>query len=450
MFAVEIGSELPPQASDAELESLTIEAMRHWETESSPGSQPIPPNLDHWAPGPALAAVLSSIAPECVAPSDRVNVLRARARQVAHEQSGYYRSISAVADAEALVDPDAAPEDLHRAASTEIAAALTLTRRKADLELDLADDLARRLPAIGRAMAAGRLDLAKARVISHNTTHLSDDDARQVADQIVDVASSLSTGQLAARLRKMCIEVDPDEAAARYETTLADRRLHSEMTVDGTANLMGLDVAPHHVMAIRRRINRMARKLRRQGEPRTMDQLRADVFVDLLLGRHDHKRAHGGASSAGVNIKVDLTTLAALDDNPGELEGFGPVNADIARQVAAEQVDGTWTYTVTHNGRPVATGTTSRRPTTAMTAHLQALHPTCVFPGCRMPSIECDLDHHHEHAHGGVTCNHNLGPVCRYHHVVKTNTKWSLTKETDGTHLWTSPLGHLHPSRSPP
>jgi hypothetical protein len=60
----------------------------------------------------------------------------------------------------------------------------------------------------------------------------------------------------------------------------------SELTTDGTANLMGLAFPPHRVAAISGQIEAIARRLKQTGDTRTMDQLRADIFLDLLLGKN--------------------------------------------------------------------------------------------------------------------------------------------------------------------
>ncbi len=60
-----------------------------------------------------------------------------------------------------------------------------------------------------------------------------------------------------------------------------------------------------------------------------------------------------------VDIRVDLETLTGLTENPGELAGFGPVIADIARRVTAEQESAEWRWTVVDdNNQVVHTGVT--------------------------------------------------------------------------------------------
>jgi len=59
-----------------------------------------------------------------------------------------------------------------------------------------------------------------------------------------------------------------------------------------------------------------------------------DTPLDLLTGRLINI---GEGKAGSVNLHVDLTTLARLDDNPGDLAGYGPVVSEVARQVAGEQ-----------------------------------------------------------------------------------------------------------------
>ena len=108
-------------------------------------------------------------------------------------------------------------------------------------------------------------------------------------------------------------------------------------------------------------------------------------------------------------------------------------------------------FTVTDQGRPVATGTLSRRPTESQKRQIRAQYETCVFPGCRMPAYQCDLDHRRPHSQGGPTHNDNVGPLCRHHHMGKHHAHWLLLRKPNGDHVWTSPLGHTYiRKRAPP
>ena len=412
-----------------------------WETNfdpRSPATEFIPPGLDQMKPGPALAAFLSSIDVSSVSGHDRVVVLRANQKMASHFQANTYSAMAAVADSVSEIDDD--PRYVTEGAAAEIRAALSLTRRAADTELSFALDLRQRLPQVHTMLASGEIDLRRARTIDHETCHLPIAAARNVVERIAEAAPDLTTGQLAARIRKLCIEADTDEADKRYDRALDDRRVVAQPSVAGTAHLSGSDLPPDRVAAATRRINTIARSLRGNGEIRTMDQLRADVYLDLLQGT-DHTNRSGGV----VHLTTDLGTLAGLADHAGDLNGFAPVIADVARQVADQQPDAEWRYTVTdtETGEPIHTGTTRRRPTASQRRHIETRSPTCVFPGCRMPAGDCDLDHRTSWAEGGPTTPGNLAPLCRPDHLLKHNG-WTLRQRTRGRYQWTSPLGHTY------
>lgn len=319
--------------------------------------------------------------------------------------------------------------------------ALRLTRRAASSEMALADTLKRRLPAMWKRLASGHIDIRRAWVIAKATDHLPTEDARQVVDNILDRASQLTTGQLGALIRKTCLETNPDEAAERFEHATDQRRLVMEPTVDGSAHLLAMDLAPDKATAAADRINTLAKHLSTGEEPRSMDQLRADGFIDLLLGTgHSHQRR---GKKAVVDIRVDLTTLAGLNNSPGDLGGYGPVIADIARQVAEDQTDQSWRYTITDpvTGLPVDGGILRRRPNRRQRRITETLYPTCVTPTCRHKATDSDIDHRKAYAEGGPTSVTNSGPLCRHDHILKHALGWTYKPIAGGDHLWTTKLG---------
>ncbi|MBE7325919.1 HNH endonuclease [Nocardioides sp. Y6] len=95
--------------------------------------------------------------------------------------------------------------------------------------------------------------------------------------------------------------------------------------------------------------------------------------------------------------------------------------------------------------------TTSRyEPTDRLRRQVILRDRTCVFPWCTRPARSCDLDHVEPFDHDaigedrpppGSTATHNLAPLCRSHHRLKTHTGWRLTSPTSGVFEWTSPHG---------
>jgi hypothetical protein len=353
-----------------------------------------------------------------------------------HYQAQMFTDMTAIIRALAE-DGEAFEEEL---ASAEIRAALNLTRRAADIELSFAMDLHRRLPKVHEMLMDGRIDLRRAKTIDNATCHLTIGTARGVVERIAEAAPELTTGQLQARIKKLCIQADTEEAKKRYDQAVDQRRVIPEPTTDGTAHLTGLDLPPHRVAGITRRINGIARSLRGGGETRTMDQLRADVYMDLLQGTDHTTRSRGV-----IHMTVDLDTLTGLTEHPGDLNGFTPVISDIARQIAADQPDSEWRYTITdtQTGQPLTTGTTRRRPSATDRRSVETRDRHCVFPGCRMPATDCDLDHTTTWAEHGPTIPDNLTPLCRPDHRLKHNG-WTYKTLPNGPTGWTSPLGHTY------
>jgi len=134
-----------------------------------------------------------------------------------------------------------------------------------------------------------------------------------------------------------------------------------------------------------------------------------------------------------------------LSENPGEIPGWGPVISDIARQVVSEEPDAEHRVIVTDpdTGAVLWNGITRRRPNTGQKRHVQTRNPTCVFPGCRMPASDCDLDHTQAWSEGGPTLIDNLAPGCRHDHRLK-DKGWTLERVRPGNYRWTSPLGHTY------
>jgi hypothetical protein len=397
-------------------------------------------------PGPILGVFLSAIDVAGLSGYDLIVVLAAHQRMVSYYQAQVYSDMASVSDLMEELDSDY--ELAYQAAAAEIRAALRLTRRTADTELDLALGLRKRLPKVWQALAGGDICLRRARVIFEGTSHLPEGTARQVADQIITRASWLTSGQLAGLLRRLCVQADPGEAALRYGEAVAERRIICQPSPAGTANLLALDLPPDRAAAVLARIGVLARSLKTRNEGRSMDQLRADVFLDLLEGKTNRRSSSRGV----VDIHVDLQTLAGLSEDPGELAGFGPVIADIARQVTERQDNAEWRFTVSDpdSGLPVHNGITRRRPRAGLRRQVEANNPTCVFPGCRMPARGCDLDHRIPYAEGGPTTVSHLAPLCRHDHMVRHLAGWRHRPLPGGDHQWTSRLGHQYTTSGRP
>jgi hypothetical protein len=175
------------------------------------------------------------------------------------------------------------------------------------------------------------------------------------------------------------------------------------------------------------------------SDERELDQRRADALLALALATGS---GSGGAGGAAVQVTLAATTLLGLDDAPGELAGYGPITADVARRIAG---DATWRRLLTDpvTGALLDYGTTTYQPPQPLVDHVVARDRTCTGPGCRQPAHRCDLDHTVPYPQGSTSA-HNLGCRCRHCHRLKHHTPWRVTQHRDGTNIWTSPTGHRY------
>ncbi len=144
-----------------------------------------------------------------------------------------------------------------------------------------------------------------------------------------------------------------------------------------------------------------------------------------------------------------MSTLLGLDDQAAELDGHGPIPAELARRIADDQ-SGTWRRLVTDDlGRLIDYGRTTYRPPAELRDFVLARDASCRFPGCNRRARRCDLDHLVAWDEGGTTNGPNLHALCCRHHHLKHEAGWTVRRSEDGDTRWNSPSGHRY-STPPP
>ncbi|MGH3972011.1 MAG: DUF222 domain-containing protein [Pseudonocardiaceae bacterium] len=229
----------------------------------------IPPDLAEMVPGPELGALLAGIDIHALTGCDAVDVLQARARQLSHEQARLLATMVEVG----LCDPDAAGDEVARLAESppyaadEIRAALAWTRRAADRELGFAETLMLRMPAVFTALETGRIDRNKARVFADLCADLTPEQVQTVGTRLLPGAGELTTGELAARIKKLAIALDPDWAARRYATAVRERNVIGYLNEDGTATVTGSGLPADQAASACAHVEELARAAKRAGHP---------------------------------------------------------------------------------------------------------------------------------------------------------------------------------------
>ena len=88
-----------------------------------------------------------------------------------------------------------------------------------------------------------------------------------------------------------------------------------------------------------------------------------------------------------------------------------------------------------------------RLPSRRLRHLIRARNPFCTAPGCGRPAIRCEQDHTVAWEDGGITCECNLGPLCKHHHIVKHLNRWLLEQPEPGIFTWRTPAGRTYTTR---
>jgi len=329
----------------------------------------------------------------------------------------------------------------------EVAAALRIPERTASIVIDEGFALSTRLPATLAALRHGAITPRHARILMSETSCL-DDDTRADVERRALRESHRSTGDFARLVRRWCRRRDPLTAADRHRTAFGERYATRQPAPDGMSYFTTLITAVEAV-AIDTRLDDAARALHLAGDPRTFAQLRADIFTDVMLDRVSRDdRAYRGMKPTVV-VTVPALTLLGRSSEHGELEGYGPIDAETARELASEAPELRRMPVDPHTSVPLALGREKYRPSRSLRLWLRLRDRTCRFPGCANPVTTADIDHTRDWVHGGSTNPDNLAHLCRKHHTLKHQSGWRVEHSTAGTLEWTSPLGRRYVSRSP-
>lgn len=272
------------------------------------------------------------------------------------------------------------------------------------------------LPLTWLAHLNGQIDGWRLRLISLAALKLVEPDSLVELDgKATTYASSHTATQTKAWLRRFVARVEPDQHQSRARDALSERRVWVEHQDDGMSWFHAL-LPTTDVARLDGSLTDQARQL--PGDGRTLDQKRADLLADLLVGRSSEGPGRGGAV---IGITVPLLTLAGVSDDPGiSFDGQFALPAELVRELASEP--GTLFHRVITDPRGQILDVTElgRFPSRKLRIAVNLRDGTCRVPTCSRPAVECDLDHDIPHPRG-PTSGTNLQPLCRRHHRIKTH-----------------------------
>lgn len=344
-------------------------------------------------------------------------VAHARELQRAHNASGAARFAAALEvglcapGSGERVERMAAPD---RYSVDELRAMYALSIGAAHKLLDLAWAVCRRLPELYEAMADGELDETRAWAMAHWTEQLSDEHAHLVCAEVMphcllSAEEPWVTGKVIAEIKKLAIALDPEWAERMYADAIRRRRVAGWRNPDGSADLAGQQLEVDRVAAACGRLRELGKRAKRDGDPRPIDAIRADLFLGMLDGTYeglsaeeilddyaktrpepdtsqaDTRRSDTSRPDAarprrddlvealgesgrqspgiGVQLRVKLSTLLGWDAHPGELAGWGPLDPAHTRRLAHMLSHGTWRIAIVDaEGQLIWTSLCTKRP----------------------------------------------------------------------------------------
>lgn len=347
---------------------------------------------------------------------------------------------------------------------TEVSALWGLSEARVRHELNVALFLEQSLPGVWALCSTGQLDCYRASVIADHVRHATTDPVvvhelagrlqrfleRHLSDAhgLVGVPAVVvcTPQQLRNKLTYELNRLRPADAEQRHRSARADRAVRATALPDGMAHL-GITATTDQVLLADHRLTHAARQRRRDGDERTIAQLRSDLALDLLIGRADDVPTPAYARPV-VNLTVPVQTVMGLADDPGVLSGGDVVPAGLARAIAADP-DATWHRMLTDpGGGMVELSTTSYRPTGPVWRHVVAEWSTCFEPACDAPATTAELDHRVPWPLG-ATEPANLWPACKRGHTAKHAPGFSIEPRPDGSFALRTPAGFTHPTTPP-
>jgi hypothetical protein len=489
---------------------------------------------DEMLPSWALGRLLDEATVEgysALTDDELTGLLRGWQRQVSHCQSWLARIVAEIGRRRVEQSRRPGWSRVAEHVTDELAVELTLTGRSADRLRDLVSGL-ERLPEVNDALLSGFIDWARARVFVDELAVLDDAAAREIATALADPAAGWTTGQLRAALARAVLAADPGAAGRRKKTARKETRVELWREGSGNSALAGRELRPASAILLDKKLTSDAQWLSACGVPGTVDELRALAYTTLLSGRdlesilddpaswpsagagpgeggagvaddaaeRPHATRGDGASAAAgrraerngaqpepaagsIHLTMPASTLLGGEE-PGEANGYGPVDAGTSRELAeilSADPATRWCLTVTGPGAAAVAHACARRgpaagePVTRWAAGLRerllvlesgrcrhtrqapgyvppprlrhlvmVRQRQCAFPGCRRPARQCDLDHTTPFENGGLTCECNLAPLCRRHHRAKQAPGWRLTQDQPGVMTWRLPSGRSY------
>jgi hypothetical protein len=321
------------------------------------------------------------------------------------------------------------------------------------------------LDVVGAAVGDGSLSLDAADAIRAG---LATVDAAVPAESVIDAAESLlrdagslSVEKLAARAREWGAELDEQHILDRERALRDARYLRITPQRDGMTRLSGLldpesaavVVAAYDGATSPRRggprfvdPDEVGRTDKLVDDPRTVEQIAIDAFVDLIRLGTDAAPGVVGVQPPAVRIVVTDRDLARRA-GAGWIEGqTAPISTSTLERELCNR--GTVPIHFDSAGQVVNVGRERRLFTPRQRIGLAVRDGGCRFPGCDRPPSWCEAHHINEwfRDHGGTDIADGI-LLSRHHHLLIHNDEWRVSR--DGAEYFVVPPTTVDGTRTP-
>ena len=342
------------------------------------------------------------------------------------------------------------------AAAVEFAAVLGRSTQAGKRFLGDAVELRYRLKHVWARVLDGSLLAWRARRIADLTRNLDAEVVAWVDKQVGPYAHKMGPVQLERAVTQAAALFEPDLAAAIAES---DSFEHRSVTISTNDPFVGAGAEQGQAVLALGYVDGVLDA----ADAQDLEQAVAAIAHGLL--------DQDGYADAGLDVRraAALGLLArayhsgSLDGVPGvarvvelvihtdtrELAGTGLVRlANTRGLVSVERLE-QWATTPGTVVKPIVVvdlaediQTAGYVPTARQRRQAALIHQKCSFPYCQARAERCDLDHRAPYADRGPTSSHNLTPLCRQHHRMKTHHGWRYHRLRAGIYRWTSPHGY--------
>ena len=311
---------------------------------------------------------------------------------------------------------------------------------------------ARRHPATLEALRAGAISLPQLRSIFEAITGLPRRCRRRARGSGTRAGTAADQRRAASTAAIACANgCTPSHSSCGIAPPPSIGGWCSSRPPDGMAWL-SLFLQAEHAVAITHRLDRLLDEPSETApivDHRTRAQRVLDAAAELLLAGvrtdRDGEPIEGDSAIVPrVLVTVPVLTLLGHTDEPAELDGYGPIDADTARRLAAHAPSFQRILTHPETGAFLSYSRTTYRVPADLAGYLRTRDGTCRFPGCGRRATGCDIDHTTDWGRDGHTRHDNLAHLCRKHHRLKHGTRWRMSQDAHGVIRWTSPAGREH------